>query len=115
MHFTLRIPQLRAACLAEVGKACGLTYHLTLLLILQFLVQLTQAGVAFVVRAVWPGAARPGRALELSRGGKGRVVEVEVHADAGPATRPLDVPPHTTAGGAPILILDAGVHGGSGS
>ena len=70
-----------------------------------------------MVRAMrpWAPAAGGWTLLHFSRRWDSWVVQVEVHADAGPATGPFDVPPHATGGGpALIFVLDACVHCGGG-
>jgi hypothetical protein len=93
------------------------THHLPLLFVLQLLMQLAQAGCALMVWAVRERPSTTSRRAPLHLAGRWDtwVVEVEVHADAGPATGPFDVSPHAT-GGRPALIfvLDACVHCGGG-
>jgi hypothetical protein len=76
------------------------THHLALLLVLELLMHLSQAGCALMVRAMrpWTPATGRGALLHLTRCWHGRVVEVQVHADAGPAACALDFPTHTTRG-----------------
>lgn len=93
------------------------THHLPLLFVLQLLMQLAQTGCALMVWAVRERSSTTSRRAPLHLAGRrdSWVVEVEVHADAGPATGPFDVPPHATGGGpALIFVLDACVHCGGG-
>jgi hypothetical protein len=71
-----------------------------------------------MVRAMrpWAPAAGGWTLLHFSRRWDSWVVQIEVHADARSATGALYVPAHTTRrGSARLFIVDACIHGGSGS
>lgn len=94
------------------------TYHLPLLLVLQLLMQLTQTRSTLVARAVWPWASATGRwaSLHLTWCRHSWVIEIEVHANAGPAACAFDVPPHATGGSsALVFVMDTSIHRCSGS
>lgn len=90
-----------------------LAYHLALLFVLEFLMQLAQTWCALMVRAMRPWASTTGRwtLLHLTRRRYSWVVEVKVHTNAGPTSCPFDVPPHATGGSsALIFVLNASIH-----
>lgn len=101
-----------------LGEVLEDAYHLAFLLIFELLMQLSQARRALVVWTMGPRAAGTGRGallLHLARRRDGRVVEVQVHADAGSTAGALDVSAHAPRRGpAGVFGLDAGVHGGGG-